>query len=179
MRIATLFHMHDSVDKPQVEHESIVCAVLPNRKSQTSAAVSGVTIIEFLVVLGILGILLGLFMVFGRGALDSQQEQAAIRSIQQSVWQGSSGASARGRNTELVLTGRRIEVREIGSGRVIRTEELPAGVSTNLPRLVFTPPGKISSESFASVQDGITVTTSKGTTTLRVSVIGEVLAERN
>lgn len=144
----------------------------------TPGSREGVTIIELLVVLAILGVLLGLFMVFGRGALDSQQEQAAVRSIQQSVWQGSSGASARGRNTELVLVGRRIEVREIGSGRIIRIEELPAGVTTNLPRLVFTPPGKISTESFAAVEDGIKVATSKGTTTLRVSIIGEVLAER-
>jgi len=76
------------------------------------------------------------------------------------------------------LTGRRIDVREVDSGRLVRTEELPAGVLTNLPRLVFTPPGKISTDSFALVADGISVSTSRGTTTLRVSVIGEVIAEK-
>lgn len=138
----------------------------------------GITIIELLVVLAILGILFGVAAFGGRGALDRQQEAAAVRSIQQSVWQGASAASARGRNTELTLTGRQIIVREVDSGRLVRTEELPAGVTTNLPRLVFTPPGKISSDSFPSVAEGITVNTSTGTTTLRVSIIGEVIAER-
>lgn len=138
----------------------------------------GFTIIEMLVILAILGVLLALFAFMGRGALDTQQEKAAIRSIQQSVWQGASAASARGRNTELKLVGRNVEVREVGSGRLIRTEELPNGVTTNLPTLVFTPPGKISDASFALVEDGITVTGSKGTTRLVVSIIGEVIAEK-
>jgi len=138
----------------------------------------GVTLIELLIVLAILGVLLGIFAFTNRGALTSQQEQAAIRSIQQSVWQGASAASARGRNTELVHSGRTVVVREVDSQRVIRTEELPTGIGTNLPNLVFTPPGKISASSFALVSDGITVTSSSGTTLLRVSIIGEVIAER-
>ncbi|MFA5552536.1 MAG: hypothetical protein WDA03_13085 [Trueperaceae bacterium] len=147
-------------------------------RSAVLGRASGITIIETLVVLAIAGILFALMVSSGRGTLESQQEQAAIRSIQQSIWQGSSAASARGRNTELTLTGRRIDVREVDSGRLVRTEELPAGVLTNLPRLVFTPPGKISTDSFALVADGISVSTSRGTTTLRVSVIGEVIAEK-
>lgn len=131
-----------------------------------------------LVVLGILGVLLVLFVFVGRGALETQQENAAVRSIQQSVWQGASAASARGRNTELKLVGRRVEVREVGSGRLIRSEDLPSGVTTSLPTLVFTPPGKISAASFALVENGITVTGSKGTTKLVVSIIGEVIAEK-
>lgn len=139
----------------------------------------GVTIIEILVVVAILGVLFGIGAFFGRGALEGQQEQAAVRSIQQSIWQGSSAASARGRNTELTLTGRVIEVRESGTSRMLRTEELPTGVTTNLPSLVFTPPGKISADSFLTVEDGITVTTRAGTTLLRVSIIGEVIEETN
>lgn len=138
----------------------------------------GFTLIEVLVVLAIMGILFGIFAFSNRGALTSQQEQAAIRSIQQSVWQGASAASARGRNTELIHSGRTVVVREVDSQRVIRTEELPAGIGTNLPNLVFTPPGKISASSFALVSDGITVTSGSGTTLLRVSIIGEVIAER-
>lgn len=137
----------------------------------------GITMVEMLVVLGVLGVLLGLSVFSGRGALERQQEKAAIRSIQQSVWQGASAASARGRNTELVLVGRRIDVREVDSGRLVRTEELPSGVTTNLPNLVFTPPGKISADSFALVRDGISVSSSAGTTMLQVSIIGEVIAE--
>lgn len=138
----------------------------------------GLTLVEVLIVLVIFGVLLSLVIFMGRGALDNQEEQAAIRSIQQSIWQGSSAASARGRNTELTLTGRLIEVREAGTGRVIRSEELPRGISTNLPTLVFTPPGKISSDSFALVSNGIRVTSSAGTTLLSVSIIGEVIAEK-
>lgn len=144
-----------------------------NQRSQ-----QGVTLVEMLVILAILGVLLGLFIYLGRGALDTQQEKAAIRSIQQSVWQGASGASARGRNTELKLVGKRIEVREVGTGRLIRTEDLPAGVTTDLPTLVFTPPGKISADSFALVENGISVTSKDGTTKLVVSIIGEVMVEK-
>jgi len=138
----------------------------------------GFSLIELLIVLAILGVLLGIFAFTNRGALTTQQEQAAIRSIQQAVWQGASAASARGRNTELVHSGRTVVVREVDSQRVIRTEDLPAGIGTNLPNLVFTPPGRISASSFALVADGITVTSSSGTSLLRVSIIGEVIAER-
>lgn len=139
----------------------------------------GVTLVEILIVLAIAGVLFGLAIFFGRGTLESRQDQAGIRSIQQSIWQGSSAASARGRNTELIRSGRRIEVREVDSGRIIRWEELPANMTTSLPQLVFTPPGKISDESFALVADGITVNSPAGTTVLRVSIIGEVLVEED
>lgn len=148
------------------------------RISTSSPTRHGFTLIELLVVLAVLGVVLGISGFFGRGALERQQQRAAIRSIQQSVWQGASGASARGRNTELKLVGRRIEVREAGSGRLLRTEELPSGVTTSLPTLVFTPPGKISADSFAQVENGITVSSSEGTTRLIVSIIGEVIAEK-
>lgn len=137
----------------------------------------GVTLIEILVVLGIIAVIAG-FGVFGnRGMLIDQQERAAIRSIQQSIWQGATAASARGRNTELLHVGSRVEIREVGSGVLVRSEDLPQGISTSLPNLVFTPPGKISDSSFALVADGIEVNSSRGTQTLRVSVIGEVLLE--
>ncbi|MFA5551018.1 MAG: prepilin-type N-terminal cleavage/methylation domain-containing protein [Trueperaceae bacterium] len=138
----------------------------------------GITIIELLIVLAIFGVVVGIGALSGRGALSGQQERAAIRSIQQSVWQGASAASARGRNTELIHIGNRIEVREVDSGQSIRSEELPSGIITNLPNLVFTPPGKISAESFEGVADGISVQSSAGTTLLRVSIIGEVVAEK-
>lgn len=148
------------------------------RESTREARVSGITLIELLVVLAVLGIVIGIAVFSNRDALTGQQEQAAIRSIQQSVWQGASAASARGRNTELIHVGRQIEVREVGNGNLIRSEELPAGISTSLPNLVFTPPGKISEASFSEVADGITVVSSSGTTLLRVSIIGEVVAVR-
>lgn len=140
--------------------------------------VGGFTLIELLVVVAVLSVVIGIAVFSSRDTLRGQQEQSAIRSIQQSVWQGASAASARGRNTELIHTGRQIEIREVGTGNLIRSEELPAGVITSLPNLVFTPPGRISDVSFAEVADGITVQSSSGTTLLRVSIIGEVVAVR-
>lgn len=162
-----------------VVHAKASCVI--GRRADPRAAGpfrQGFTILEILVVLAILGIVLVISAIMGRGALTNQEELSAIRSIQQSIWQGASAASARGRNTELIHTGRRVEVREVGTGRLIRTEELPSGVTTTLPNLVFTPPGKISSDSFALVTDGISVNTAKTSTLLRVSIIGEVVAER-
>lgn len=138
----------------------------------------GITLIELLIVLAVLGVVIGIAVFSNRDALRGQQEQAAIRSIQQSVWQGASAASARGRNTELTHVGNRIEVREVGTGNLIRSEDLPSGISTSLPNLVFTPPGRISDATFGAVADGITVQSSSGTTQLRVSIIGEVVAVR-
>lgn len=176
----------DEVLKPQnyryvhavIYGDAVHGANLGNNREVVNSSKCGFTILEILIVLAVLGVVLGISAIMGRGALENQEDLSAIRSIQQSIWQGASAASARGRNTELIHTGRRVEVREVGTGRLIRTEELPIGVTTSLPNLIFTPPGKISATSFALVTDGISVSTAKATTLLRVSIIGEVIAER-
>lgn len=142
---------------------------------------AGLTILELLTVLAILGIVASIGVVNGRGVLAGRQERSALASIQQSVWQGATAASARGRDVRLVREGRTIRVEEVASGAWIRTEELAAGVETNLPEgtvLTFTPPGRITTTSLDALYAGEPpyVRTSAATYRLRISLIGEVAA---
>lgn len=137
----------------------------------------GITLLELLLVLALLGIVVSLGFFNGRRALAVQQETAAINSIRQSVWQGATAAAASGRKTELVRDGRRLVVHEPERNRVIRTEELPSGVATNLPSgtvLVFTPPGRVAS--LDAIPDPLWVQAGDRRYHLELSVIGEVRA---
>lgn len=141
---------------------------------------NGITLLELLVVVAIIGVVAGIGVFNGLRALQGQQEQAAVRSIQQSIWQGATAASARGVETELVRDGRQLLVREVVSGRTLRREELPAGVSTNLPTgqvLRFTPPGQIARTTLAALPEPLWVQITDRRYRLRVSLIGEVRAE--
>jgi len=140
----------------------------------------GITLLELLVVVAIIGVVAGIGVFNGRRALQGQQEQAAVRSIQQSIWQGATAASARGVETELFRTDRELLVREVPSRRTLRREELPAGVSTNLPEgqvLRFTPPGQIARATLLALPEPLMVWTTDGSYRLTVSLIGEVRAE--
>lgn len=111
---------------------------------------AGFSVLELLIVLAIIGVVVGIGVFNGRQALDRQQERAAFNSLRQTVWQGATAASARGQRVFLQLSGRELSLR-IGSagGTQLRSENLPAGVDTNLPQgtiLIFEPPGKIQSD---------------------------------
>lgn len=140
---------------------------------------AGISLIEILVVLAIVGIALGIGFFNGRGLLEGRREVAAVNSLRQSVWQAATAASARGRSVQLVLGGRTLEVRD--GATVIRRDELPDGVSTNLPQgvvLSFTPPGKVTPASLAAVQAlSPYISTGKSTYQLEFSLIGEVRAQ--
>ena len=103
--------------------------------------------VELLIVLAIIGIILSVGVFNGRRALTAQEERAAVNTLRQTSWQGATAAAARGRPVIMVRDGRRLSLRlDNADGQVLRSEELPAGVDTNLPNgtvLVFTPPGKI------------------------------------
>lgn len=137
---------------------------------------AGLTLVELLIVLAIVGIVLAIGFFNGRGLLEGRQEAAAVNSLRQSVWQGATAASARGRSVQLFLNGRSLEVRD--GATVIRRDELPAGVSTNLPQgvvLSFTPPGKVTPASLAAVEAiSPYISTGKGVYHLQFSLIGEV-----
>jgi len=142
--------------------------------------IQGLTLIEVLIVLAIIGIILGLGVFNGRQALTGQQERAAVNSIRQSAWQGATAAAARGarvflrvEDNELLL---RLENQE--NGRVIRRESLPRDFVSNIPEgtlLEFTPPGKVVPETLPAPGQ-YTVGVGDRTLELEFSLIGEVVA---
>lgn len=138
----------------------------------------GFTMLELLLVIAIIGVLVGIGVFSARRVLAGQQESAAVNTIRQTVWQGATAAAARGQEAKLVLEDGQLELR-VGAA-VIRTEELPGGVSTNLPaELVFTPPGKLAEDSLEALRAAqpLWIQTSERQYRLEVSVIGEVIAE--
>ena len=138
---------------------------------------AGFTLIELLMVLAIVGVLGGIGFVSGRAIIRGQQSRSGLSSLQQSVWQGATAAASRGIRTELVRAGPVLRIRNADSGAVLRTFELPASVSTNLPEgtsLVFTPPGKVDAGTLAALPDPLTVTADGTVYAVTISLIGEV-----
>ena len=132
--------------------------------------------IELLIVLGILGIILSIGIFNGRQALTAQEERSAVTSIQQSVWQGATAASARGEVVTLRREGADLVLRVGHDGRELRSEAMPGGLSSNIPQgtfLVFTPPGRIEARSLAKTA-GFWVETGAGRQQLEFSIIGEM-----
>ncbi len=143
-------------------------------------AANGITVLELLIVVAILGILAGLVAINGRRVLQGQEERAAITSIQQTVWQGATAAAARGVVVRLTRSGDEFVLSDTDSGAVLKRFELPRNVTSNWPdgqELEFTPPGKVDVDTLDALPDPLTVTTSTRTTGLTISLIGEVRAE--
>lgn len=144
---------------------------------------SGVTLIEILVVLAVLGIALGLAGFLGRGIAQRASERSAVNSLQQAVWQGATLAAARGFRTELVRVGNELQVRRLADGSVLRRFELEPSVTLNFDGqvLVFTPPGTITPESLTALASlpggGLRVTAAGATYGFVVSLIGEVVVQ--
>ncbi len=140
--------------------------------------VAGLTILELLVVLAILGIVGGIGIFNGRQLLANQEQRAAVTSLQQTIWQGATAAASRGTTVELVRSGRQFTLVDTGEAVVLKEFELPEAVSTNWPEgtaLAFTPPGRV--ESLDSLPKDLWVSTSRQTIKLTISLIGEVRAE--
>ena len=137
----------------------------------------GFSVLELLIVLAVLGIIGGIVAVSGRSILGGQQQRAAVNSVRQSVWEGATAAASRGASIELVRSGGTLELKDVASGAVIRTFEIPSSVTTNLPSgqvLLFTPPGRVDLTTLTNLPDPLTMTVNGRTFTLEVSVIGEV-----
>ena len=161
-----------------------MCNKRTKLKSHTRQARAslGMTLVELLIVIAVISIIFAIGAIQGRRALNNSQEGASIKAVQQSVWQAATAASSRGRETTLNLEGRNIVIRLDGSNDEIRRFELADGVSTNLPTgefLRFLPPGEISQASYDALTQPITITTSKGTYALSLSLIGETRVETN
>lgn len=144
----------------------------------TSSQTLGVTVIELLVIVAIVGIMLSIGVFSGRQALVQRQEIAAVNTLRQSIWQGATAASSRGQTVVLHRNGRILELRS-DSG-IVRRDELPSGVSTNLPQgvvLEFSPPGKVVEDSLLDLLEIQPRVSAGGKTfVLEISVIGEVRA---
>jgi Tfp pilus assembly protein FimT len=151
-----------------------------------------VTILEFLVVLAIIGIVGALGFLNGRRIADGQSAQAAVATVQQSIWQGATAAASRGREMRLIYDAQENALTlEDVDGNVERTFELPDGASTNIAAgssdglaLRFLPPGKVAMStsdppaagSLQALPGDLHIATGEDTYPLDVSIIGEVIA---
>jgi len=138
---------------------------------------SGLSLIELLVLLAVLGVLLGLAAIQGRAIAQRASERSVVNTFQQAVWQGATLAAARGFRTELVRDGDVLEVRRVSTGETLRRFELDSRASLNLQDgqvVVFTPPGSIVVETLDALPDPIEIVAAGTTYELEVSLIGEV-----
>jgi type II secretory pathway pseudopilin PulG len=133
--------------------------------------------LELLIVLAIIGATAGIIALSGRLITRGQDANAAVKTMQQSIWQGATMAASRGVRTNLVLSGQELEVQVASSGQVIRRYELNADAALNVSDgtlLAFTPPGKVDPASLASLPTPLQLTTNGTTYDLQISLIGEV-----
>jgi prepilin-type N-terminal cleavage/methylation domain-containing protein len=140
----------------------------------------GLTLIELLIVLAIIGIAAAMAFTNGRGIVQSQQERAALGSLQRTIWQGATGAAARGEVLELDRDGRTMSLRVADTGRVVRTVELPGDGDTTFPEgvsLRFMPPGKVDPATILALPDPLTITADDTTYDIAISLIGETRFE--
>jgi prepilin-type N-terminal cleavage/methylation domain-containing protein len=150
--------------------------------SRNGARRAGVTLIELLIVIAIIGVVAGIAAISGRAIAQQSSERAALNTVQQAVWQGATLAAARGFRTELcradeVLTVRRLVAGNACGGEVLRTYEIDPEVTLSLANgssMVFTPPGTIAA---GTLPGEITLTAAGNTYVLEVSLIGEVRVE--
>lgn len=138
---------------------------------------AGLTLLELLVVLAIVGAIAGIVAIAGRPVVQGQEAAAAVRTVQQSVWQGATMAASRGVRTLLVLTNGVLEVRRADDDALIRSFALPSQASLNVEDgtlLAFTPPGKVDEETLKDLPDPFRITAKDKVYDLEVSLIGEV-----
>jgi len=137
----------------------------------------GMTIVELLIVMAIFGIVAAIAIPNMRGILQGREDQAAIQSIQQTVWQGATAAAARGVVVTLTRTGNAFVLLNTETNAELKRFDMPNGVTSNWPQnapLVFTPPGKVDASYMAEFPASLTVTANGRSTRLQISLIGEV-----
>jgi len=135
------------------------------------------TVVELLIVLAIFGIVAAIAIPNMRGILQGREDQAAIQSIQQTVWQGATAAAARGVVVTLTRTGNRFVLINSETNAELKRFDMPTSVTSNWPQnspLVFTPPGKVDVSSMSGFPASLTVSANGRTTGLQISLIGEV-----
>lgn len=138
--------------------------------------------IELLIVIAIIGIIAALGAISGRAIAQRASERAALNTVQQAVWQGSTLAAARGFRTALCRDDTELTIRQVMDpqdpncgGAVLRRFEIDGevtldGIDDGMS-IVFTPPGTILQGTRPA---SLTLTAAGTTYTLEVSLIGEV-----
>lgn len=139
----------------------------------TKAKNQGISTLEILVVLAIVGILGGLAAVGWRGLAQREEARSTLVSLQQAMWQGATAAAARGVPLTLVWEEDELRVVDAG-GDVFRAWPFPDATVTTLEPgeiVTFSPPGRIAD--VASLPDPLTMVVNDRTATVQVSLIGE------
>lgn len=136
----------------------------------------GITLIELLIVIAILGIVMGIGVINGRRIGQQQSARGAVATFQQSVWQGATAAASRGITVELVRTADGLALVNVANDKVLRAYDVPSSVVINAdnPILRFLPPGKVDFSTLEALPDDLIVDTGEGRYRLEISLIGEV-----
>ena len=138
----------------------------------------GFTLLELLIVLGILGIILGISVLSGQRVLRGQEERAALHSFRQAVTSAATAANSRNAFMTIFMRDDKLVVRDVSNGRELRTYPVPESVQTGLPVgspfLEFGPNGKVTAQYANASRLNFTFQTSTKTYDLEVSLIGEV-----
>lgn len=138
---------------------------------------AGLTAVELVIVLAIIGLLSLTTFIVGRRVLAGQERLSAMNTVRQSVWTGATLASARGVEVELRRVGQALNLQRTSDGIVLRTFVLPNGSVLNAPDgqlLRFSPPGRVAAASLAALPDPLTLTIDGSVKSLQISLIGEV-----
>lgn len=142
----------------------------------------GFTLLELLIVLGILGIILGIAVLSGRQILNGQEERAALHSFRQAVTRAATGANSRNTEMELSVVDENIVIRDGSSGQTIQSYPLPNSVrlmsndvsTLGVDFLVFGPDGKVTEQYSTTESLKFKLQTSDNSYDIEVSLIGEV-----
>lgn len=140
----------------------------------------GFTLLELLIVLGILSIILGISVVSGRQILKAQEERAALHSFRQAVTRAATAANSKNAFVSLRMKGDEIVLRNTTTLEDFQTYPIPDSVQTSIgnktdPFLEFGPNGKLTSQFTQSAsQLQFIFQTDTSTYDIEVSLIGEV-----
>src|SRR5690625_1625308 len=139
----------------------------------------GLTLLELIVVVAIIGIVAGIGVINGNRIARQESSQAAVATLQQSVWQGATAAASRGREIDLRFDGQNLTLVDASDESLMRTFELPGEAETNLPNgtvLKCLPPGKVDTTLLdqLNADGGLQIDTGQNVYSLEISIIGEV-----
>ena len=136
----------------------------------------GFSLVEILIVLGVLSIALGIVFFVGRTILERQSQRSAISQIRQAIWQASSTSTSRNKELAMVRSGDTLELRTtVTPITTVQSYKFPSGTLNLVPAspnvmLSFQPSGLVS---FPTSTNLFSIKANGTTYTLEVTQIGE------